>query len=159
MVISTNPADGQNIRVLVVDENPLFLRVTTGFLQRQAGLAGFRTAASIGAALAEVRDFQPAVIVLDPSTKGLNGLWIIPRLRAMLPNVRIIVLALIDSPTYREAALNVGADGFVSKSDMVTDLLPAIRRAGHGSSIHSEAGELPAGYSLDETTVVGRSAD
>ena len=130
MVTPTTTADGQTIRVLLIDENQMFLQAATGFLQRQAGLVVLRTAARLEAALIGARDFQPSVIVLDPSTSGIGGLEIIPRLRTISPDVRVVVLALIDSTTYRDAVLAAGADGFVSKSNMLTDLLPAIRLAG-----------------------------
>ena len=45
-----------------------------------------------------------------------------------MPDARIIVLTLMDSSTYRLASLAAGADDFVSRATMVTDLLPAIRR-------------------------------
>jgi len=144
---------------LLIDENPLFLRAATNFLQRQKKLVVLRTAAGVEAALVGARDFRPTVIVLDPSAFRLDGLGIIPRLRTVLPEVWIVVLALIDSATYREAALAVGADCFVSKSDMVTDLLPAIRRAAHSSAKDSQAGELPAGSTLKEEALASESAD
>ena len=115
------------IRVLLIDENPLFLQAATGFLQRQAGLVVLRTAARLDAALIGARDFQPGVIVLDPSTSGVGGL--ISRLRSMSQDVGVIVLALMDSNTYRQAAIAAGANGFVSKANMIVDLLHAIRRA------------------------------
>ncbi len=124
-----------------MDENPLFLRAATNFLQRQEELVVLRTAARVEVALVGARDFRPTVIVLDPGAFRLDGLGIIPRLRTVLPDVRIVVLALLDSATYREAALAVGADCFVSKSDMVTDLLPAIRRAAQTDFSASPAGK------------------
>jgi DNA-binding response OmpR family regulator len=42
--------------------------------------------------------------------------------------VRIIVMALVDSPTYRDACLGAGADDFVAKSDIISELLPSIHR-------------------------------
>jgi len=59
---------------------------------------------------------------------GLSGLETIPRLRAMLPEVSIIALTLLDAKVYRQAALAAGADDFVPKANLSTDLLPAIRR-------------------------------
>lgn len=136
MVTPTSTAHGQKIRVLLIDENPSFLRAATGFLQRQEGHVILQTATRIEAALVGARDFQPTVIVLDPSTAGLGGLGMIPRLRTVLPDVGVVVLALIDSVTYQNAALAAGADGFVSKSNMVPDLLPAICQAAEGEATY-----------------------
>ena len=156
MVTPTPTADGQTIRVLLIDENPMFLQAATGFLQRQPGLVVLRTAARLEAALIGARDFQPSVIVLDPSTSGVGGLEIIPRLRTISPDVRVVVLALIDSKTYRDAVLAAGADGFVSKSNMLPDLLPAIRLAAQRRTPDSIGSETRTHAALGEEAIVGQ---
>ena len=159
MISLTIPANGQRIRVLLMDENPVFMRAATAFLQRQEWLVVLRTAAKFEAALVGARDFQPAVIVLDPSTSGLGGLGIIPRLRTVLSDVGIVVLALIDSTTYQDASIAVGANGFVSKSSMVIDLLPAIRRAARTRANAYQGGGLLTSSTLRKETIVGQSVD
>ena len=52
----------------------------------------------------------------------------ISRLRNMLPGVGIIALTLLNGNAYQQAALAAGADDLVGKAEVVTDLLPAIRR-------------------------------
>ena len=133
------PDRGQALRVLLIDENPVFMHAATAFLQRQAGFVTLRTAATLEAALVGARDFRPAVIVIDPNNASMEGLAIIPRIRTVLPQVGIVVLALIDSPTYRDASIANGADCFVSKSSMAADLLPAIHRAVRGKGWPSPA--------------------
>jgi DNA-binding NarL/FixJ family response regulator len=118
----------QKTRVLLIDENPIFLKTAAGFLKRQKGMVVLRTSPTLESALIGARDFGPSVIVLDPSSLGSAGLASIARLRRISPAVRIIVMALVDSPTYRDACLGAGADDFVAKSDIVSELLPAIRR-------------------------------
>jgi len=59
---------------------------------------------------------------------GLPGLKAIPLLRGALPNLGIIALTLMEPNGYRQAALAAGADEFVSKATLATDLHPAIRR-------------------------------
>ena len=135
MTSRTTPANGQEIRVLLIDENPVFMRAATDFLQRHEGMVVLRTDAKLEAALVGARDFQPGVIVIDPNMPSSGGLGLIPRLRTVLPDVGIVVLSLIDSTMYRDASMAVGADDFVSKSSMVTDLLPAIRRAAESRTL------------------------
>jgi len=81
--------------------------------------------------LAGALDFQPDVIVLDPNMPRFGGLDVVRRLRTVLPKAKIVVLALIDSDTYRDASMAVGADVFVSKANVTAGLLPAIRLAAH----------------------------
>lgn len=53
---------------------------------------------------------------------------IISRLRSMLPSVGITALTPLEGNAYRQAATAVGADDLVRKAELVTDLLPSIRR-------------------------------
>ena len=45
-----------------------------------------------------------------------------------MPEVGIIALTVLSTNGYREAAISAGADDFVPKANLNTDLLPAIRR-------------------------------
>ena len=118
------------ISVLVVDDNPTFLRILINFLREQNhnGLVVVAAAGGGEEALAKAQALQPRVVLLDLRMPGLSGLETIPRLRCTLPDVAIIALTLQESNGYRQAALAAGADEFVSKATLTTDLLPAIRR-------------------------------
>jgi DNA-binding NarL/FixJ family response regulator len=59
----------------------------------------------------------------------LPGLQAIPRLRQLLPQAGIIALTMLDTESYRRAALAAGADEFVPKAVMHTHLLPSIQRS------------------------------
>jgi DNA-binding NarL/FixJ family response regulator len=126
---STGPGQDPKIRVLLVDDNQTFLRVAADFLQRHDELVVVGIAQEGEEALAQTQDLQPHVILLDLDMPGSNGIEMISRLRVMTPQVRIIILTLLDSSIYRQATLAAGADDFVQKAALTTDLLPAIRRA------------------------------
>jgi two-component system response regulator NreC len=114
--------------VLLVDDHEPFLRAAADFLQRHHELAVVGVLRGGEEALAQAQDLRPHVILIDLNMPGLNGLETISRLRVMLPEVGIIALTLLDPNAYRQAALAAGADDFVSKANLTTDLLPAIRR-------------------------------
>ncbi len=115
-------------RVLLVDDHEAFLRVATEFLQRHDELTVVGVTHTGEEALTLAQDLLPQVILVDLNLPGMCGLEIIHRLRAMLPKVGIIVLTLLDPKVYRQAAMEVGADDFILKAKLSTDLLPAIRR-------------------------------
>jgi two-component system response regulator NreC len=113
-----------------VDNNPGFLRILSHFLDRygHGDLVIAGTALGGKEALERAQSLRPQVILIDLSMTDLHGLQAIPQLRSMLPDTAIIALTFLDSDTYRQAALAAGADGFVSKAKLDTDLLPAIWR-------------------------------
>jgi len=116
------------ISVLLVDDNPTFLRIAARFLQSQEGVVVVGTASGGKESLVKAKELQPQVILLDLAMPDLPGLEAIPRLRDMLPEAGIIALTLLDTKGYRQAALAAGADDFIPKVALNTDLLPAIRR-------------------------------
>jgi DNA-binding NarL/FixJ family response regulator len=114
-----------NIRLLLVDDNEAFRRVAAEFLQRQPELIVVGAVRGGEEVPAQAQDLGPQVILIGLDRPGLE---IIPRLRKVLPGVGIIVLTLLEGNAYRQAALAAGADDVVPKAQLITGLLPAIRR-------------------------------
>src|SRR5262245_42923908 len=69
---------------------------------------------------------RPTVAVVDLSlVRGENLLWL-PRLRARCAEMKLILLSIYDQPSVCRSALEAGADAFVLKRCIATDLLAAI---------------------------------
>ena len=116
------------ISVLLVDDSLTFLRATTQFLEAHDDIVIVGTASSGDEALSQAEKLRPQVILIDLAMPGLPGLQAIPRLRDILPEAGIIALTVMSTNSFRQAALAAGADVFIPKSTMSTDLLPAIRQ-------------------------------
>ncbi len=118
------------IRILIVDENPIFSRILNQFLHdeypNQVAVVGTVTRFEI--APVKARKLQPEVILVDNGLPGLMGLFCIARLRALCPEAGIIGLTLQDIPDYRKSACEAGADDFIQKDNVFSDLMPAIER-------------------------------
>jgi DNA-binding NarL/FixJ family response regulator len=116
------------VRVLLVDDSSVLLSRITDFLAQYEEVVVVGTATSGEEALAQAKVQRPQMILLDLRMPGMSGLEAIPHLRAILPEAAIIILTLYDIDVYRQAALAAGADAFIPKRALHTDLLPAIRR-------------------------------
>ncbi len=116
--------------VMLVDDEPTFLRITQLFLQThyRGEIDILGTANSGEECLSKVQLLAPQIVLMDLNMPGLSGLQTIPLLRIMFPEMRIIALTLNDSETARRAVLAAGGNDLVSKATMSTDLMPAIRR-------------------------------
>ena len=130
------------VSVLLVDDSAVFLDAARQFLQGHCAeeVTVVGTAGGGDRAIVQAEALRPQVVVLDLRMPGMTGLEMIPRLRALLPAVRIVMLTQLEPQGYREAALAAGADEFVSKVRMDSDLLPAIRRVAQalGSADHAD---------------------
>ncbi len=116
------------VSVLLVDDNPAFLRTATFFLEQCGEVAVIGVATDGSEALAQARVLQPDIVLLDLVMPGVTGWQVIACLRTERPEVGIIAMSVWDIDSYRQAALEAGADEFVSKAAVNTALLPAIWR-------------------------------
>lgn len=72
------------------------------------------------------RRLQPTLAVVDLSlVRGESAGWA-QRLRAACPKLKLIVLGVHDEPSVLKAVLEAGADAFVVKRAIATDLLPTV---------------------------------
>ena len=75
---------------------------------------------------------DPDVIVSDISMPGVNGLCALRTLKSTGCRSRFVFLTVHEDPDYAREAMSLGADAYVVKSRLASDLLPAIRDAFHG---------------------------
>jgi len=71
---------------------------------------------------------QPDVVVFDISMPVMSGLEAATRLSESLHPPRIVFLTVHEDPAFVEAAREAGANAYVVKRRIATDLVPAIRR-------------------------------
>ena len=120
------------IRVAVVDDHPVVRDGTAALLAAQAGLSVVGTAGS----LAETADLLATtdidVVLLDIRLGTDSGLTLLSNAAADRPLPAVVVVTAYDYPQYAEAALRLGASGFVLKTAPISELLDAIRRAAAG---------------------------
>ena len=67
-----------------------------------------------------------ALVVVDLSLRSGDGIGMIRRFRARFPKMKMIVVSVLDEPSVSKSAMEAGANGFVLKRAIATDLLPAV---------------------------------
>lgn len=117
----TKPTGG---RVLVVDDDPKFVRIVVRCLER----AGYEcaTAQSGDEALRAAREREPDAIVLDVMMPGPSGVDVCRRLRADGWTIGIILVSARGNSADRANAARVGADAFLAKPFPLDDLVSAV---------------------------------
>jgi DNA-binding NarL/FixJ family response regulator len=81
------------------------------------------------AAVEEVRRLDPDVLVIDISMPVLDGLQAASQLRRKGYRTKIVFLTVHEDQDFVEAAFAAGASGYVTKSHIASDLVPAIQEA------------------------------
>ena len=108
------------LRVLVVDDNPLFLSAARNLLSELPEMCCAEYVNSGAEALAKATEFCPDLVLMDIMMPGINGLETMAILQFHVPAPRIYAVTLHDTAEYRTAALKSGADGLISKNDFAT---------------------------------------
>ena len=129
----------RKLRVLVVDDNPLFLSAARNLLSELPEVERFEFVNSGAEALMKVTELCPDLVLMDIMMPGINGLETMLILRNRIPAPRMYAVTLHDSAEFRAAALKSGADGLISKTDFATaipELLAALA-GGDGSATSS----------------------
>jgi CheY-like chemotaxis protein len=125
----------ETAKVLVVEDVPELSRLLEMTFELDGRFVPVGTATSGGAALDLAARERPDAIVLDLSIDGIDGMGVLPSLRAVLPDARIIVFTGRDDPQLREHALAAGASAWVLKggdlSSLLDELSDAIPSQGH----------------------------
>jgi two-component system chemotaxis response regulator CheB len=106
-------------RVMIVDDQPAFRRVL-GQLLTQAGLDVIGEAGDIPEAETLVRTNPPDLAVVDVMLPGINGLEGTARLKALAPDLRVILVSahLNHAGIFQSAAREAGAEVFISKDKL-----------------------------------------
>ena len=128
MTNPTDPEQQSKMHLLFIAGSPVFRPVVTRFLGKCDRLNVVDILPTSEKILAQAQKLQPQVILLDLDTSDPSGLETLINLRTLLPEVGIIALSLLDADGYRQAVLAAGANDLVLKSNLSTDLFPAIHR-------------------------------
>lgn len=111
-------------RVLLVDDHQLFVDGLTVALARFVEVVG--AVSTAWEVIRAVEVVAPDVVLLDLSLREQSGLKLISRIRAVRPEVKVIMVTMHADRQIAEAAFAAGADGFVPKDAGVAELERAI---------------------------------
>ncbi|MBO9444753.1 response regulator transcription factor [Ruegeria sp. R14_0] len=110
----------QTTRVLIVDDHPMVAEGIQSILESYDEITVVGTLGSGQEAVDQATDLMPDVILMDLNMPGLGGLSATEIILERLPQTRILILSMHDSPEYISTALSHGAKGYVLK-DVPTD--------------------------------------
>ncbi|MEU8260134.1 response regulator transcription factor [Micromonospora sp. NPDC048999] len=122
------------VRVMVVDDHPMWREGVA----RDLTEAGHLVVATSGEGRQAVRvaaAARPDVVVLDLQLPDVSGVEVIRGLRAVLPEVRVLMLSASGEPQSVLDAVKAGATGYLVKSAAPAEFLDAVRRTAAGEPV------------------------
>jgi DNA-binding NarL/FixJ family response regulator len=132
-----------SIRILVADDHEVVRRGLCSLLEAHEGWKICGEALDGREAVVKTKELKPDIVVLDIGMPNLNGLVAASQILQNDPKQRILVLTVTDSEQVIREVLEVGARGFVLKSDAARDLVAAVDALSQNRTFFSsQAGEM-----------------
>lgn len=113
--------------IVIVEDFPV---VRDGLVQLLGADPGLKVVDAVGderSARSSLKEHQPDLLVLDLVLNGNNALTLIADLTRELPQLKILVLSMLNEAVYAERALRAGALGYVMKTADTSEVLQAVR--------------------------------
>jgi DNA-binding NarL/FixJ family response regulator len=137
--MSSTAGDGRPIRVVIVDDHPMFLDGVRADLQRSGIAMIIGEASSGGQAIDVVRDSKPDVVLMDLGLPDMPGSAAIRTIVDGSPQVKILVLSMSADEADVLDAVKAGACGYLLKTSTADELIEGIERAYEGDAVFTPA--------------------
>lgn len=121
----------QPIRIVVVDDQPLFRRAIATLIEEQPDMTVVGEAENGLDGVEKAHALRPDLVVMDVEMPVMDGVEAVRLLEEQLPRVKVLMLTVSDSEEYLFEALRNGADGYLLKDlrpDQLYDMIRAVMR-------------------------------
>jgi DNA-binding NarL/FixJ family response regulator len=139
-----------DIRVLIVDDQRLVREGIASLLDIQEGITVIGTAVDGQQAIARAEEMLPDIILMDVRMPIMDGIQATERIRAQLPECKVLMLTTFDDEEYIIKSLRAGAYGYLLKDTPAENLAQAIKLtyAGIYQLAPSVAGKLIGNWQM-----------
>ena len=124
-------------RILIVDDHALIRRGLADLLRYEKDLAVVGEASDGEAAVAVATELKPDVVVMDLMMPVMDGVEATRRIKAVLPEAKILILTTFGTSVDVARAIAAGASGAIMKDASMEDQLNAIRTVASGDKVLS----------------------
>lgn len=127
------------IRLLLADDHTLFRHGIRALLSSIPDVQLVGEAATGEEAVAKAASLQPDVILMDVRMPDLSGIEATRRVLAANPEIRIVVLTMLEDDDSVFAAMRAGARGYVIKGADESEMLRVVRAVARGEALFGPA--------------------
>ena len=124
-------------RVLVADDHAVVRRGLGQIIAETMDLEVGAEASNGAEVLTLIQDDEFDAVVLDINMPGMDGLDTLKQLRAVRPDMPVLVLSMHSAEEYAIRVLKAGASGYMNKESAADDLVSALRKISSGGKYMS----------------------
>jgi len=115
------------VRTILIDDYPPFLTALAALLRQQPGMEVVGEAHNGGGGIKLAAELKPDLVLVDFSMPDMSGADVTRALKQAPNPPKVVVISFHAAPEYRDMALKAGADGYVVKPEIHTELMPVLR--------------------------------
>lgn len=128
------------IKVLIVDDHKLVREGLRAVLDQCNGIEVIGEAESGEEAISLINKKSPDVVLMDISMPGMSGIEATKMIKADNPDVKVVMLTMMDQESSVYEAVKAGATGYMLKNTSAEDLIEAIQTVHEGKALlHPDA--------------------
>ena len=124
-------------RLVLVDDHQMFLDGLEMILSSQADFHIVGTARDGWQALSIIEEQKPDVILSDLNMPEMDGLELVKRLKQKFPEIKVLVLSMMNDKETVSSIMDVEAEGFILKNSNKADLVKAVKAVYAGDTYYS----------------------
>ena len=114
--------------ILVVDDHPIVCEGLAELINHEADLKVIAKAGNTAEAIKTVKNQRIDLAIIDMLLKNATGIQVTKKIKAICPNLIILIFSMSDELRYIKQAFEVGARGYITKDELSERIIDAIRQ-------------------------------
>lgn len=127
--------EAEPLRIVVVDDHTLFRQGLTALLDAAPDTTVVGEAGDGDEAVATIRRERPDVVLMDITMPVANGIEATRIVHAELPDVRVVMLTMLEDDDSLFSAMSAGANGYLLKGADADEVLRTVRAVARGEAV------------------------
>ncbi len=124
---NTNLATGKT-RILVVDDHPIIRDGVADLINLEADLVVTARAGNLAEAIKAVKKQRIDLAIVDMLLKDETGVQVTKKIKAICPNIIVLIFSMSDELRHIKQAFEAGARGYINKDEVSEKIIDAIRQ-------------------------------
>ena len=121
-------------RIIIVEDDNIIRNAFVTLIQQSGDYTVANDYSNAEAAIKNVKDDAPDICLMDIELPGMNGIEAIPKIKAILPSVQVVVVTVYENDDLVFKALCEGASGYLTKNMPAQKLIESLKELENGGA-------------------------
>jgi DNA-binding NarL/FixJ family response regulator len=126
-----------SVKIAIIDDHTLFREGLSFLLKRLDFISKIYEASNGGELLANIKEWNPELILMDIEMPEMNGIETTKILSAKFPNIKVVAISMYADEDYYSSMIESGAKGFILKNSKFQEVETAIKEVLGGHTYFS----------------------